>query len=168
LIREYTGFAAWSKEARHVAAAAGYEAALIMGRAADITNAVIGALTNARFELPPFSILERTTRHARALAHRKLCGNVFASACWLQSLLLAFSPAIARYYWAFSESWLMVLPSRAPGQAAHRSCGGVAKRALSPKLFPKPARMAVAIPYLVTNRENDSDENTPDVLIFQY
>jgi TnpA family transposase len=78
LIREYTGFAAWSKEARHVAAAAGYEAALIMGRAADITNAVIGALTNARFELPPFAILERTTRHARALAHRKLCGNVFA------------------------------------------------------------------------------------------
>jgi len=78
LIREYTGFAAWSKEARHVATAAGYEAALIMGRAADITNAVIGALTNARFELPPFSILERTTRHARALAHRKLCGSVFA------------------------------------------------------------------------------------------
>jgi len=28
--------------------------------------------------LPPFSILERTTRHARALAHRKLCGSVFA------------------------------------------------------------------------------------------
>jgi hypothetical protein len=51
-IREYTGFAAWSKEARHVAAVAGYQAALVMGRAADITNAVIGALTNARFELP--------------------------------------------------------------------------------------------------------------------
>ena len=41
VIREYTGFAAWSKEARHVAAVAGYQAALVMGRAADITNAII-------------------------------------------------------------------------------------------------------------------------------
>jgi hypothetical protein len=49
-----------------------------MGRAADITNAIIGALTNAHLELPAFSILERTARHARALVHRKLCGNVFA------------------------------------------------------------------------------------------
>ena len=77
-IREYTGLQAWSKEARHVAAVAGYQAALVMGRAADITNAIIGALTNARFELPAFSTLERTTRHARALAHRKLCSQVFA------------------------------------------------------------------------------------------
>jgi hypothetical protein len=49
-----------------------------MGRAADVTNAIIGALTNARFELPAFSTLERTTRHSRALAHRKLCSKVFA------------------------------------------------------------------------------------------
>jgi Domain of unknown function (DUF4158) len=77
-IREYTGILAWSKEARHVAAVAGYQAALVMGRAADITNAIIGTLTNARFELPAFSTLERTTRHARALAHRQLCGEVFA------------------------------------------------------------------------------------------
>jgi len=61
-----------------VAAAAGYQAALVMGRPADITNAIIGALTNARFELAVFPTLERTTRHARALAHRKLYGNVFA------------------------------------------------------------------------------------------
>jgi hypothetical protein len=46
-IREYTGLQAWSKEARHVAAVAGYQAALVMGRAADVTNAIIGALTNA-------------------------------------------------------------------------------------------------------------------------
>jgi Domain of unknown function (DUF4158) len=77
-IREYTGLEAWSKEARHVAAVAGYQAALVMGRAADVTNAIIGALTNERFELPAFSTLERTTRHARALAHRKLCSQVFA------------------------------------------------------------------------------------------
>src|ERR1700722_18091476 len=43
VIREYTGFAAWSKEARHVAAVAGYQAALVMGRAADITIAIIGS-----------------------------------------------------------------------------------------------------------------------------
>ena len=42
-IREYTGVGAWSKQARHMAAEAGYEAALILAQTADITNAVIAA-----------------------------------------------------------------------------------------------------------------------------
>jgi hypothetical protein len=49
-IREYTGFMAWSKQARHIAAQAGYQAALVMARPADITNAIIAALTHERFE----------------------------------------------------------------------------------------------------------------------
>ena len=64
----------WSKQARHVAVEAGYEAALVMARPADILNAVIGALIHARFELPAFLTLERITRRVRILAHRKLCG----------------------------------------------------------------------------------------------
>lgn len=76
-IREYTSFMAWSKEARHMAAQTGYQAALVMGRPADISNAIIAALTHAGFELPAFSTLERATRHGRALAHRKVCGDVF-------------------------------------------------------------------------------------------
>ena len=79
-IREYTGVKGWSKQARHVAAEAGYQAALVMARLADITNAIVAALTNARFELPAFSTVERITKHARALAHRKLCGSVFRAA----------------------------------------------------------------------------------------
>jgi hypothetical protein len=41
---------AWSKQARHIAAQAGYQAALVMARPADITNAIIAALTHERFE----------------------------------------------------------------------------------------------------------------------
>ena len=74
---KYTGVGAWSKEARHRAVEAGYEAALILAQTADLTNAVIAALIRARFELPAFSTLERITKHVRALAHRKLCRKVF-------------------------------------------------------------------------------------------
>ena len=76
-IREYTGFMAWCKQARHLAVQTGHQAALVMARPADISNAIIAALTYARFELPAFSTLEHATKHARAVAHRKLCGNVF-------------------------------------------------------------------------------------------
>lgn len=76
-IREYTGVKTWSKQARHLAVEAGHAAALVMGRPADITNAIIAALIHARFELPVFPTLERLTGHVRALAHRKLCGGVF-------------------------------------------------------------------------------------------
>ncbi len=58
-IREYTGVTGWSKHARHVAAETGLQAALVMARPADITNAIVAALTNARFELPTFSTVER-------------------------------------------------------------------------------------------------------------
>jgi len=76
-IREYTGVKTWSKQARHLAVEAGHEAALVMARPADITNAIIAALIHARFELPAFPTLERLTGHVRALAHAKLCGRVF-------------------------------------------------------------------------------------------
>ena len=76
-VREYTGVMPWSKQALHVAVEAGYEAALVMARASEILNAVIGALIHARFELPAFLTLERITRRVRILAHGKLCGNVF-------------------------------------------------------------------------------------------
>jgi len=74
-VREYTGVGAWSKEARHRAVEAGYEAALILAQTADLTNAVIAALIRARFELPAFSTLERITKHVRALAHRSCAGR---------------------------------------------------------------------------------------------
>jgi hypothetical protein len=76
MIRDYTGVRAWSKQARHLAVEAGYQAALVMARQADITNAIIGALIHSRFELPALSSIERITRHTRAMAHRKLCGGV--------------------------------------------------------------------------------------------
>jgi hypothetical protein len=76
-IRQYTGFTAWSGQTRSLAAQVGYQAALVMARPANIANAIIGAVTHARFELPAFSTLEHITRHARALAQRKPCGNVF-------------------------------------------------------------------------------------------
>jgi len=76
-IREYTGVTGWSKQARHLAAEAGLQAALVMARPADITNSIIAALTNARFELPTFSTVERITKRARALAQRRLSGSVF-------------------------------------------------------------------------------------------
>jgi len=51
----------WSKQARHIAAEAGCQAARVMARPADITNAIVAALTHARFELPAFSTVERIT-----------------------------------------------------------------------------------------------------------
>jgi TnpA family transposase len=76
-IREYTGVGAWSKEARHIAVAAGYQAALVMARPADIMNAIIAGLIHSRYELPAFDTLERITKRVRALAQRKTCGSVF-------------------------------------------------------------------------------------------
>ena len=76
-IREYTGVMRWSKEACGVAVTAGYEAALVLARPADITNAIIAALIRARYELPAFSTLERILGRVRALAHRHTCGSVF-------------------------------------------------------------------------------------------
>ena len=67
---------AWSQEARHLAAATGLKAALVMGRPADIANAIIAELTHSGFKLPAFSTVERITKHARALAHRKICLTV--------------------------------------------------------------------------------------------
>ena len=75
-VREFTGILAWSPQARHLAAAAGFKAALVMARPADIANAIIAELIHAGFELPPFSTLERITKHVRALAHRKVFHNV--------------------------------------------------------------------------------------------
>src|SRR5450432_4328986 len=46
-IRQYTGVMGWSLQARQIATEAGYEAALVMARPQDITNAVISALTHA-------------------------------------------------------------------------------------------------------------------------
>jgi hypothetical protein len=67
---------AWSQEARHLAAATGLKAVLVMGRPADIANAIIAELTHSGFELPAFSTVERITKHARVLAHRKICLTV--------------------------------------------------------------------------------------------
>ena len=76
-IREYTGVMAWCKEARRLALAAGYEAALVMTRPADITNTIIAALIHARYELPALSTLERITKHVQARAYRKTFKSVF-------------------------------------------------------------------------------------------
>jgi len=57
--------------------AAGYEAALVLARPADILNAIIAALIRARYELPAFSTLERILGCVRARAHRHTCGSVF-------------------------------------------------------------------------------------------
>jgi hypothetical protein len=75
-IREYTGVMAWSAQARHLAVATGFKVSLVMARPADVANAMIAELTHSSFELPAFSTLERITKHARALAHRKVCGTV--------------------------------------------------------------------------------------------
>ena len=76
-IREYTGIRAWCKEARRIAVTAGYDAALVMARPADILNAMLAGLIQARYEMPAFSTLERVVGRVRALAHRNTCGTVF-------------------------------------------------------------------------------------------
>jgi len=76
-IREYTSVKRWGKEARHLAVAAGYAAALVMARPADIVNAIIGALIHARYELPVFATLERILHRVHALAHRNTAKRVF-------------------------------------------------------------------------------------------
>jgi len=75
-IREYTSVKRWDKEARHLAVAAGYAAALVMARPADIVNAIIGALIHARYELPVFATLERILHRVHALAHRNTTKSV--------------------------------------------------------------------------------------------
>ena len=57
--------------------AAGYAAALVMARPADIVNAIIGALIHARYELPVFATLERILHRVHALAHRNTTKSVF-------------------------------------------------------------------------------------------
>ena len=76
-IREYTGVMAWCRKASRVAEGAGYEAALVMARPTDITNAIIAALIYARYELPAFSTLERLTKHVQSQAHRQTFQSVF-------------------------------------------------------------------------------------------
>ena len=76
-IREYTSVRRWDKEARHLAVAAGYAAALVMARPADIVNATIGALIHARYELPVFATLERILHRVHALAHRNTTKSMF-------------------------------------------------------------------------------------------
>ena len=68
---------AWCRKASRVAEGAGYEAALVMARPADITNAIIAALIYARYELPAFSTLERLTKHVQSQAHRQTFQSVF-------------------------------------------------------------------------------------------
>jgi hypothetical protein len=76
-VRDYTSVRLWAKEARHIAVTAGYSAALVMARPADIMNAIIGALIHARYELPAFATLERILHHVHALAHRNTTKSVF-------------------------------------------------------------------------------------------
>ena len=68
---------AWCRKASRVAEGAGYEAALVMARPTDITNAIIAALIYARYELPAFSTLERLTKHVQSQAHRQTFQSVF-------------------------------------------------------------------------------------------
>jgi hypothetical protein len=69
----------------------------------------MGALTNAHFELPAFSILERTTRHPRALVHRKLCGTVFARLTGEERQALDWLLAIPRL------AGILAIPHRSTG-----------------------------------------------------
>ena len=64
-IREYTGIRAWCKEARRIAVTAGYDAALVMARPADILNAMLAGLIQARYEMPAFSTLARVLGRVR-------------------------------------------------------------------------------------------------------